>query len=97
MDENRDNQCRVVINASPLVIDSGSVALNVNGKYYEAIYVLYVHGHLLCTVVPTPDVSIVPNSPITGALVGSPQDIQCRIDTVDGVEFSSVTNSWTGS
>ena len=29
-------------------------------------------------------------------MVGSPQDIQCIVSTVDGVEFSSVMISWIG-
>jgi len=37
-----------------------------------------------------------PSGPIQGAMVGSPQDIQCTVSTVDGVEFSSVMISWTG-
>ena len=37
-----------------------------------------------------------PSGPIQGAMVGSPQDIQCIVNTVDGVEPSSVTISWTG-
>ena len=50
---------------------------------------------MFCTV-PTPDVSIVPFSPIQGAIVGSPQEIHCTISTVGGVELSSVMISWIG-
>ena len=32
-DENREYQCRVVINTSPPVTDDGAVTLNVTGKY----------------------------------------------------------------
>ncbi|XP_065889976.1 uncharacterized protein [Dysidea avara] len=74
-DEDREYQCRVVINTTPPVMDNGAVTLNVT--------------------VPTPDVSIVPFGPITGDMVGSPQDIHCTVGTVDGVEFSTVLISWT--
>ena len=37
-----------------------------------------------------------PDSPIFGAMVGSPQDIQVFVSTVDGVELSSVMISWMG-
>ena len=46
--------------------------------------------------VPTPTVSITPSGPIQGAMVGSPQDIQCTVSTVSGVELSSVMISWMG-
>ena len=39
---------------------------------------------------------IASSSPIQGAIVGSPQDIQCIVSTVSGVEFSSVMISWMG-
>ena len=51
----------------------------------------------LTFVVPTPTITITPSGPIQGAMVGSPQDIQCTAGTVDGVEFSTVLISWTGS
>ena len=37
-----------------------------------------------------------PSGPIQGAMVGSPQDIQCIVSTVRGVELSSVMISWMG-
>ena len=37
-----------------------------------------------------------PSGPIQGAMVGSPQDIQCKVSTVSGVELSSVMISWMG-
>ena len=43
---------------------------------------------------PTPTVSITPSGSIQGAMVGSPQDIQCTVSTVSGVELSSVMISW---
>ena len=42
----------------------------------------------LDVTVPTPTVSITPSGPIQGAMVGSPQDIQCTVSTVSGVELS---------
>ena len=48
------------------------------------------------STVPTPTVSISPSGPIQGAIVGSPQDIQCTVSTVSGVELSSVMISWMG-
>ena len=39
---------------------------------------------------------ILPSGPIQGAMVGSPQDIQCIVSTVSGVESSSVIISWMG-
>ena len=39
---------------------------------------------------------MLPSGPIQGAMVGSPQDIQCIVNTVSGVELSSVMISWMG-
>ena len=39
---------------------------------------------------------ILPSGPIQGAMVGSPQNIQCIVSTVSGVELSSVMISWMG-
>ena len=47
--------------------------------------------------VPTPSILILPSDHIQGAMVGSPQDIQCIVSTVSGVELSSVMISWMGS
>ena len=47
-------------------------------------------------LVPTPTITTLPSGPIQGAMVGSPQDIQCIVSTVSGVELSSVTISWMG-
>ena len=52
---------------------------------------------LLCIyIVPYINVATLPSSPIQGAMVGSPQDIQCIVSTVSGVELSSVMISWMG-
>ena len=45
---------------------------------------------------PTPIITLMPSGPIQGAMVGSPQDIQCIVSTVSGVELSSVMISWMG-
>jgi len=46
--------------------------------------------------VPTPTGTISPSGPIQGAMVGSPQFIDCTVSTVSGVELSSVMISWMG-
>ena len=46
--------------------------------------------------VPTPDVTISPSDPIQGAMLGSPQVINCTVSTVSGVQSSSVIISWMG-
>ena len=46
--------------------------------------------------VPYVDITTLPSGPIQGAMVGSPQDIQCIVNTVSGVELSSVMISWMG-
>ena len=47
-------------------------------------------------IVPLPILTISPSSSVQGAMVGSPQDIQCIVSTVSGVELSSVMISWMG-
>ena len=46
--------------------------------------------------VPTPTVTISPSGPIQGAMVGSPQVINCTVSTVSGVETNLVMISWRG-
>ena len=50
------------------------------------------------SLVPAPTIIMLPftSGPIQGAMVGSPQDIQCIVSTVSGVELSSVMISWMG-
>ena len=62
-----------------------------------------MHGHnytyhyiILHTAVPSPTVTISPSGPIQGAMVGSPQVINCTVSAVSGVESSSVMISWMG-
>ena len=50
----------------------------------------------LIFIVPIPFVTMLPSGSIQGAMVGSPQDIQCIVSTVSGVELSSVMISWMG-
>ena len=57
---------------------------------------MYIYYYSFLYVVPTPDVSFAPFGPITGEMVGSPQDIHCTVSTVEGVELSAVMISWTG-
>ena len=87
-------QCEVVINTSPLVTANDNITLNVIGKYYP------LHNHdpinIILYIVPTPTITISPSHPIQGAIVGSPQLINCTVSTVSGVEFSSVMISWMG-
>ena len=44
--------------------------------------------------VPNPVISL--SGPMQGAMVGSPQDINCTVSTVSGVAASLVIISWTG-
>ena len=48
------------------------------------------------STVPSPTVTISSSGPIQGAMVGSPQVINCTVSTVSGVESSSVMISWMG-
>ena len=74
-----------------------------DGRVYQCEVVINTSPPVMATgsvtldvTVPTPTVSITPSGPIQGAMVGSPQDIQCTVNTVSGVELSSVMISWMG-
>ena len=74
-----------------------------DGRVYRCEVVINTSPPVMATgsvtldvTVPTPTVSITPSGPIQGAMVGSPQDIQCIVSTVSGVELSSVMISWMG-
>ena len=54
------------------------------------------YAYLLLFIVPDVHITMLPSGPIQGAMVGSPQDIQCIVSTVSGVELSSVLISWMG-
>ena len=55
-----------------------------------------MHLFVVMHAVPTPVLTISPSSPIQGAMVGSPQVINCTVSTVSGVESSLVMISWVG-
>ena len=74
-----------------------------DGRVYQCEVVIKTSPPVMATgsvtldvTVPTPTVSITPSGPVQGAMVGSPQDIQCTVSTVSGVELSSVMISWMG-
>ena len=74
-----------------------------DGRMYQCKVVINTSPPVMATdsvtldvTLPTPTVSITPSGPIQGAMVGSPQDIQCTVSTVSGVELSSVMISWMG-
>ncbi|XP_065907794.1 cell adhesion molecule DSCAM-like isoform X2 [Dysidea avara] len=79
------------------------LSVNDDGRTYQCEVVFSARPPVVVTgnvtmdvIVPTPKVSISPSGPIQGAMVGSPQDIQCTVSTVSGVELSSVIISWMG-
>ena len=60
---------------------------------------IYVCNNIITNLyisVPVPTITISPSGPIQGAMVGSPQNIQCIVSSVNGVELRSVVISWTG-
>ena len=74
-----------------------------DGRVYQCEVVINTSPPVMATdsvelnvTVPTPTVSITPSGPIQGAMVGSPEDIQCTVSTVSGVELSSVMIRWMG-
>ena len=74
-----------------------------DGKVYQCEVVINTSPPVMATssvtldvTVSTPTVSITPSGPIQGAMVGSPQDIHCTVNTVSGVELSSVMINWMG-
>ena len=97
VNENRKYKCEVIINVESPVTVSDSVILNVTGKYISYIYFLHSSNtELFLLIVPYINITVIPSGPIQGAMVGSPQDIQCIVSTVSGVELSSVMISWMG-
>ena len=74
-----------------------------DGRVYQCEVVINTSPPIMVTgsvtldvTVPTPTVSVTPSGPIQGAMVGSPQDIQCTVNTVSGVEPYLVLISWMG-
>ena len=53
-------------------------------------------SHIVLYLVSYINITTLPSGPIQRAMVGSPQDIQCIVSTVSGVELSSVMISWMG-
>ena len=92
-DNGRVYQCEIIVNTSPPVSVISNLTLHVTGKLQLDEYIVVVM--CFCSV-PTPTVSITPSGPIQGTMVGSPQDIQCTVSTVDGVELNLVQISWMG-
>ena len=92
-DEGRIYECRIRINQNPPLISEKFATLDVTGTIYN---VYSSDASLMFYIVTTPTVILQPSGPIQGAMVGSPQDIQCIVGTVDGVELSSVMISWMG-
>ena len=92
-DEGRNIQCEIFVNAVSSVTASDNVTLNVTGKLptIKSIFTI-----IFMYIVPYVTTTITPSGPIQGAMVGSPQDIQCIVSTVSGVELSSVMISWMG-
>ena len=61
------------------------MTLDISCKVYLQVFTY------IFSIVPTPTLSI---TLMQGTMVGSPQDIQCTVSTVSGVELSSVMISW---
>ena len=87
-------ECEVIINSSPIHNITDSVTLDVTGMCTLIIEVNVMVIYPF--TVPLPAITIVPTDTIQGAMVGSPQTIICTVNTVDGVESSSVTINWIG-
>ena len=67
--------------------------MNIFHREQFALYGILIN---ILNTVPTPTLTISPSGPIQGAMVGSPQVINCTVSTVSGVESSSVMISWMG-
>ena len=93
-DDGRVYQCKVIINTIPQIMATDSVALNVTGKHSVIIRTFKRFQSSYYPIVPDPTIVVLPSGPIQGAMVGSPQDIQCIVNAVSGVELSSVMISW---
>ena len=91
-------ECEVMINSSPAFIIRDNVTLDAIGMnlIYFYMHTFKVRKYMYTYLVPIPSVTISPSGHIQGAMVGSAQDIQCIVNTVSGVELSSVMISWIG-
>ena len=95
-DDGRVIQCEVVINASPSVMASDIITLDVTGKDYILNNLPKYKFAIALHTVPTPTVTVSQSGSIQGAMVGSPQVINCTVSTVSGVNYNSVMISWMG-
>ena len=96
-DEDKTFMCKSLIIATSPVVATSNITLNVTGKFYIIIQCWYSFMYIiLFYIVPDINITMSPSGPIQGAMVGSPQDIQCIVSTVSGVELSSVMISWMG-
>ena len=66
--------------------------LSSNCNLVHRLFLTYIHVF----VAPTFNIVFQPSGPIQGAMVGSPQVINCTVSTVSEVESSSVIISWMG-
>ena len=93
-DEDRTYECKVLVITTSPIMALNNVTLNVTSKHsYSTLTRIYF---CFMYVVPYINITTLPSGPIQGAMVGSPQDIQCIVSTVSGVELSSVMISWMG-
>ena len=74
-------------------IDPCSFIIPINSAYLQHAILLNANTILYILYTVT---TISPPGPIQGAMVGSPQAINCTVNTVSGVESSSVMISWMG-
>ena len=106
-DDEMEYECILVVHTSPDIRVSDAVTIDATGMVFVAFVIVnvllclanyFLHIlHAYCNfTVPDVLVTISPSGPIQGAMVGSPQMIQCTVSTVSGVESSSVMISWMG-
>ena len=91
---NTTDDDRVIQCANIPVMANDSITLDVTGEC--VLIVLHMQFSAILHTVPAPTVTISPPGPIQGAIVGSPQVFNCTVNTVNGVESSSVFISWMG-
>ena len=95
-DDGRVIHCEVVITASPPVMATNNITLNVMGMYVNCLTVLC---DILFTLhaVPSFMVTTALEPPTSQPRVGMSEGIVCTVSTVSGVESSSVLIIWTGA
>ena len=89
-DDGRIYQCEVVVlNTSLSTIVNDNVTLSVICKCVLCYSILFM-SYVSSSAVPIPIVTLLPSGPIQGAMVGSPQMIQCAVSSQwSGVQFSN--------